>query len=176
MDAQLIHTLQTGGLAVIRTDTVYGIVAKADNEQSVERIFEIKGRDSDKALIVLVADVTDIPNIDAWRHIYNTHSERQPTSIIVPATNEPLWLTRGRDSVAYRVPRLPKLQQLLRTVGPLVAPSANPQGQPPARTIDEARAYFDSLITVYIDGGKVPKNISPSRLIRPDGDTITILR
>jgi L-threonylcarbamoyladenylate synthase len=176
-DNQLIKTLQAGGLAVLRTDTVYGIVARADLQQSVERIFTVKGRDSEKALIVLMPEITSIPPMkDTWRDIYAAYSQRQPTSIIIPATNEPRWLTRGQASVAYRVPQLPELQQLLRTVGSLVAPSANPQGKPPARTIDEAKDYFGEAIDIYVDGGEVPKNISPSRLIRPDGDTVTILR
>lgn len=58
------------------------------------------------------------------------------------------------------------LRELLRQTGPLIAPSANPEGAPPARTISEAEAYFGDGVDIYVDGGEVPLDINPSRLLR----------
>ena len=82
-DEKLAAVVRNGGIAVMRTDTLYGIVARADNEQAVERVFEVKHRDADKALIVLVArpekrlcDVAGNPNIDGLRReqVFVRHS------------------------------------------------------------------------------------------------------
>lgn len=165
-DPRLTATLIRGGLAIVRTDTIYGIVARADHEASVERIFTIKQRTPDKPLIVLVASLKDIPYIDTdTRAQYAQLYLERPTSIIVPNPSAPDWLTRGKGSVAYRVPQLSSLRELISQTGPLVAPSANPQGIAPASHINEAIDYFGNTIDLYVDGGDVPPDIAPSRIV-----------
>lgn len=156
-----------GGLAVLRTDTIYGIVARADDEQAVHRLYEVRDRNVAKSCIVLIADASqqyganpcDLPEAVA------------PTSYVVPAADAPSWLLRTNDELAYRIPRVEWLRELLRQTGPLIAPSANPEGLAPARTIDEARKYFGDEVDYYLDGGEVSEHVSPSQLIRihPDG-------
>ena len=151
-----------GGLAVLRTDTIYGIVARADDEQAVHRLYEVRDRNVAKSCIVLIADAsqqyganpTDLPEAVV------------PTSYAVPAADAPSWLLRTNDELAYRIPRVEWLRELLRQTGPLIAPSANPEGLPPARTIAEAREYFGDNVNYYLDGGEVPVDVQPSRLIR----------
>ena len=62
---QLVLTLQRGGVAVLRTDTLYGIVARADDEAAVAQVYRLKQRDSNKSPIILVADASqtyvDVP-------------------------------------------------------------------------------------------------------------------
>ncbi len=176
-DSLLQTKLTANQLAVLRTDTIYGLVARADSRSAVEKIFQLKQRDNDKPLIVLVASLQDIPGLTPQaRRMYHQYSQARPTSMIVPATSQPTWLTRGLGSVAYRQPAAGPLRELINQVGPLVAPSANPQGLPPARTLAEAIDYFGEAVAVYVDGGTVPKNVSPSKLIRLDGDTVTVIR
>jgi L-threonylcarbamoyladenylate synthase len=86
-------------------------------------------------------------------------------SIILPSENAPDWLMRGNASVAYRIPDDPALRRLIAQTGPLIAPSANPEGMPPALTIKEARAYFGETVDFYVNGGEVADD-TPSRLYR----------
>jgi len=168
--------LKNGGIAVVRTDTIYGIIALANNERAVEKVYAAKHRDKMKQCIVLIASSADVPLYADSIERYGVLSD-MPTSVIVPASNEPAWLLRGGDSVAYRVVRDEFLNKVIAAVGPVIAPSANPEALPPARTIEQARSYFGDLVDAYIDRGEVPEAIHPSRIIKVNEDgTITDIR
>jgi len=137
----------------------------------------LKGRDDDKSPIVL---------IDGFDQLYDQPFDETnafleavwpgPVSVILPSSRAPLWIRRGNDSVAYRMPDNEDLRQLVRRCGPLVAPSANPQGMNPALDPAEAEAYFGEAVDFYVDGGQV-KDASPSQLVRIGNDgSVTRLR
>ena len=87
-----------------------------------------------------------------------------PTSFIVPITRTDLeYLDRGTRTLAFRIPMNHDLHELLAQSGALIAPSANTEGNPPATTIAEARAYFTDAVHYYIDGGTIVG--TPSMLI-----------
>ena len=176
-DPEVARILQAGGIGVIRTDTLYGIVAAAGIEAAVRRVYELKGRDDDKSPIVL---------IDTPEQIYDTLSTQHqayinsvwpgPVSVIVPSIKAPSWIRRGNDSVAYRMPALEELRKLVQATGPLIAPSANPQGMQPAMNVREARYYFGDNVDFYVDGGTV-ENPQPSQLVKlEDNGEVTRLR
>lgn len=172
----ITNALRAGGIAVVRTDTIYAIIALASDERAVEKVYEAKQRDLSKQCIVLLTDPDDVP---AHADIIERYSERSatPTSVIVPATDEAPWLLRGGNTMAYRVVRDPFLRKVVDAVGPVIAPSANPEGKAPARTIEEARAYFGDGVDVYVDGGTVSDTAHASQIVQaaPDG-TITFIR
>lgn len=162
----IVTLLQKGGVGVLRTDTLYGIVACADNEAAVERVYTVKGRTPTKPPIILIAST------DQLLHTYDDATLRRleafwpgKVSIILPAPDAPAWLVRSGDSLAYRMPDDEALRELLKRTGPLIAPSANPEGLPPAMSIHEAVAYFGEKVDFYVDGGVVEDD-SPSRLYR----------
>ena len=67
------------------------------------------------------------------------------------------------------MPALDELQLLVRSTGPLIAPSANPQGMQPAMNVRDARYYFTDKVDFYVDGGTVD-DPQPSRLVRLKSD------
>lgn len=175
---ELIELLRNGGVAVVRTDTLYGLVASADDAQAVEKVYAIKGRDPNKSCIVLLDDMHSAygrgDELDVDEHRY--HSD-VPTSFLINGHGAPNWLLRENNDLAYRVPTDIDLRQFLSKTGPLIAPSANPQGKPPASTIDEAITYFGDQVDMYVDGGAVSADTPPSRLIRIyDDGTVERLR
>jgi tRNA threonylcarbamoyl adenosine modification protein (Sua5/YciO/YrdC/YwlC family) len=161
---KLIDIITGGGVGVLLTDTIYGIVAKADNEAAVQRVYDIKDRTDSKPPIVLIAAISQLydPLPDG---VDETIDGRWPgkNSIILPSPSAPDWLVRGSNGVAYRMPDNALLQRLIRETGPLIAPSANPQGQTPARSIGEAQGYFGDSVDFYVDGG-VAFDTRPSNL------------
>lgn len=169
-DPRIVAALQRGGVGVLRTDTLYGLVASADNEAAVERVYVLKRRDDGKSPIVLIADIEQMFDQvnERERHVLDDVWPGK-VSVIMPARQAPAWLTRGNESVAYRLPEHDELRQLLRQTGPLIAPSANVQSQPPAMTVAEAMEYFGDAVDFYVDGGRVTE-ASPSHLIRVLGD------
>lgn len=165
----ICSTLQSNGIVVIRTDTIYGVIALASSKTAVEKVYAAKQRDLDKQCIVLIASPEDVPaHASTIKHY--TETEKLPTSIVVPATNEPEWILRGGDSVAYRVVKNDLLKQVVETVGPVIAPSANPESKAPARNITEAKEYFGDMVDLYVDGGEVPETVHASQIVRVNKD------
>lgn len=175
-DEQLVTVLKSGGVAILRTDTLYGIVARADAVEAVERVYTIKGRTPTKSPIVLIARLEDMFDDYTERKLNNvTNVWPGKNSIILPSAQAPDWIMRGNASVAYRMPANDALRQLLARTGPLIAPSANPEGLPPAMTIDKAVQYFDDSIDIYVDGGEVVDD-TPSKLFRVTNEGLERLR
>lgn len=166
---RITKALNDGGIAVVRTDTIYGIIAKADNKDAVEKVFDAKHRQPSKQCIVLLAHAQDAPAYHDHIATYSEYSDL-PTSVIVPASTEPEWILRGGDTIAYRVVRDPFLQSVVEAVGPVIAPSANPEGLDPARTIEQAIEYFGDAVACYVDGGEVPADVQASRIIKVNTD------
>ena len=156
--------LLSGGIGVIRTDTLYGLVASAGNQVAVERVYALKSRDEKKSPIVLMGSVDQLFDAVDTPSMFESYWPGK-VSIILPSTDSPSWIQRDNRSVAYRLPDNSGLQHLLKTTGPLIAPSANPEGQTPASTINDAVAYFGDAVDFYVDGGTVTNN-EPSKLIR----------
>lgn len=162
----LVATLQAGSIAVVRTDTLYGVLCRADDEQAVARVYTLKHRDESKSPIVLIADQSqlyDIPHESMLPALDMMWPG--PYSIILPGVQAPHWITRENGSVAYRIPARDDLRYLLKHTGPLIAPSANPEGQPPALTVQQAIDYFGDTVDIYVDGGEV-SDTRPSTLLR----------
>ena len=194
----LIDTLSRGKVAVIPTDTTYGIVGLASNEKTVNEIYRLRKRDLDKPFIVLIADRKDLknfgvsvspeqekildrvwPGLNRSVSVGRTNSSDEfvlgPTSVILNCTDDKFsYLNRGKKTLAFRLPAKESLRKLIREVGPLVAPSANPQGHNVAKTISEAKAYFGHNVDIYEDGGTI--TASPSRLIDITDRTEKVLR
>lgn len=167
-----IQHLLAGGIGVIKTDTIYGIVACANNEASVERVYEVKKRTPTKSPIVLVGSVEQLfDTYDKTVHGFLEKYWPGPYSIILPSATAPIWLTRGNASVAYRLPDNESLRQLIEATGPLIAPSANPETLQPAATIRQAQEYFGKSVDFYVDSGEVAIDTPPSRLLRYDASS-----
>ncbi len=158
MDQNLITTLRSGGLAIIPTDTIYGLVASALNQSAVEHLRQIRGKAEDKPLIILISQLADLKlfeiNLAPAQMDQLTKLWPGPVSVILKAPSDKFaYLHRGTGTLALRLPRHQTLQDLLAKTGPLVAPSANLPNQPPATTMAQARLYFGDKVDCYVDGG-----------------------
>lgn len=175
----IVRFLKGGGIAIIPTDTLYGIVGSALLKDVVERIFALKGRDPTKPCIVLIADREDLRRfgieMTADLQAQLGRYWPGPVSILLPVPGRQwAYLHRGTGTVACRVPADSKLRGLLEATGPLVAPSANPEGERPAETIAEAKMYFGGRVDFYVDGGR--RVGKPSTLIEIRSGEVDILR
>ena len=84
------------------------------------------------------------------------------------------YIYRGAEAPAFRVPDDPWLRDFIREHGPIVAPSANPEGHPPATSYEMAHEYFGDEVDMYVDGGT--RNNKPSRLIDLREDEMIVIR
>jgi L-threonylcarbamoyladenylate synthase len=173
------QVLREGGVGVVPTDTLYGLVASADHPEAVARVYALKQRDHSKPCIVLIASIDDLASFDVTlstvqRAVVDRHWPGPVSMVLTCGENAPACLHAGTHTIAFRLPADAALQALLRESGPLIAPSANPEGLPPATTIAEAQAYFGDRADFYIDGGT--RVGEPSLLISvlKDGSTETL--
>ena len=177
---EIRKVLKENGVAVMPTDTIYGIVGKALNKDTVLRIYDIKKRAPEKPFIILIGNITKLEKFFVYLPLEQKEILLKywpgPVSIILDCEDEEFsYLHRGTKTLAFRMPKSDSLQSLLMEVGPLVAPSANPEGLPPAENIEEAKKYFGDEIDYYMDIGRLVGK--PSKLIRLNKDnTIDILR
>ncbi len=175
-----VGALINGGVGVIPTDTIYGVVASAHDRKAVERVYEVKGRNSDKPFIILIGSIDDVGGfgVKLGDDIKAKLDEYWPgpISIILPSQDDKYeYLHRGTQSLAFRLPDKQDLITLLKLTGPLIAPSANPEGLPPAKDINQAKEYFGDELDFYIDGGDLEAN--PSKLLKLEVDgSIRVIR
>ncbi|MDB5162315.1 MAG: hypothetical protein JWM52_823 [Candidatus Saccharibacteria bacterium] len=164
-----------GKIAVIPTDTVYGVVARARDPEAVAALYALKHREHKPGTLV-TASLDQLVELGFKRRYLTAVEQFWPgaVSVITQCGPELEYIHQGIGSLAVRIPNDPWLQSLLKETGPLVTSSANQPGEPPATTIAEAKAYFGENVEWYEDGGVV--NREPSTVIRVIDDAIEIVR
>lgn len=178
-DKNLETMLKRNGVAVMPTDTIYGIVGRALSPAVVDRIYNAKRRSGEKPCVILVGDIREIEKFSislSKKQEEKIENFTEPTSFILDCGDETFsYLHRGARTLAFRVPVPKELRDLLLETGPLVAPSANLEGLPPAQNISEAEKYFGDSVDLYIDGGEIKGQASKIIKLGKNG-SITALR
>jgi L-threonylcarbamoyladenylate synthase len=173
---QAIELLLTGGVGVLPTDTVYGLVARAADPTAVARLYVLKHREH-KPGTLIAASVEQLVGLGIKKR-YLTAVEQwwpNPLSVVIPTGEELGYLHLGLDSLAIRIPKDAAFIQTLERTGPLLSSSANHPGEQPADTVDEAYAFFGDSVDFYVDGGDLSGR-PPSTVIRIVDDAIEVLR
>lgn len=168
LDPAVAAVLDAGGIVVARTDTIYGILACANSPKAVQRVFDVKGRSDYKSPIVLISSREQmLVPLPAREYELSLKVWPGKVTIAIPVDTDtaPEWLHRGNSEFGHRMPDSDELLMLIEKTGPLVAPSANREGEVPAMDIEQAKEYFGEEIDLYVDGGRV-ENGAPSQLFR----------
>lgn len=183
--ASVSAILSRSGVGVLPTDTLYGVVGSACNPSTVRRIYRLRRRNPKKPMIILVGSIYDLKRFGvritpATRKILQTVWPGKVSVVLEisgkrQAIGKKLtYLHRGTGTLAFRLPKPRWLRSLLQKTGPLVAPSANFEGKPPARTVREAKKYFGDKVDFYIDAGQLTSK--PSTLIKIEKGKTVVLR
>jgi len=174
-----VDVLLRGKVAVVPTDTTYGIVGLALCERVVHEIYRLRKRDLNKPFIILISNRKQlkkfgvVPTVE--QDVILDSVWPGPVSVIFSCRSERFaYLHRGKETLAFRCPLESEFRSLLQKTGPLVAPSANPEGLSVAKNISEAKAYFGHQVDYYQDGGTITS--LPSKLVDITDGTQKILR
>ncbi len=179
MSPENTEILKNGGIGVIPTDTIYGLVGRADLPNTVTRISQLKNRSDGKGFIVLISSIADLDlfGIKLSTEVSEFLNKYWPGKVSVEMFyNSPKFehIRRPEGCNAFRLPDKRDLIEVLKQTGPLVAPSANLEGQSPAKNLEEAKKYFGDKVDFYVDGGDLDS--LPSTLVRIKDNKIEVLR
>ncbi len=164
-DENLIKVLKNNGVVVMPTDTLYGIVGRTENKETVDRIYKIRKRNPEKRCINLIGSLDELSKFNisiSKEQKVQIEKSSEPTSFII-------------DDISFRLPLVAELRKLLLQTGPLIAPSTNPEGLPPAENITEAKKYFGDKVDLYVDGGELKSKASKLVKLHKDG-SMEVLR
>ncbi|NBX49087.1 Sua5/YciO/YrdC/YwlC family protein [bacterium] len=174
-DPRLVELLEQGGVGVLPTDTVYGLVCDASNTDAVEKLYRLKSREK-KPGVLVAADVEQVRGFGFPLHAVEEARRFWPgVSVVLPLGEDVSYLHQGVGALAVRVVADGMLQMFLQKTGPLLTSSANLPGESPANTLEEARAYFRDAVDFYVDGGDLSGRQS-STLIRVVNGKVEVLR
>ena len=178
--SEATSVLRKGELAVLPTDTVYGVAVDAFSPEAVIALLAAKGRGrqmpppvlvgSRRAAMALIEDVstsaTDLMD-EFWPG---------GLTMVFRSARSLVWdLGEAKGTVAVRMPMHPVALELLRETGPLAVSSANLTGSPAATTAAEAEAQLGASVSVYLDDGPCTDQ-TPSTIVDLTGAVPRLLR
>ena len=172
------EVLNRGGVAVIPTDTVYGLAARPDFPEAVDRLYTIKGRELKKPIALLASDVAAIerfgyPITGKARELAEKYWPGALTMVI----GRPPLLGASARQEGFRIPDHAETRALIAACGGVLrVTSANLSGQRPATDAPQALADVGLSADYVVDDGVSPGGV-PSTVVRvnPDG-SLEVLR
>jgi L-threonylcarbamoyladenylate synthase len=179
--AAAIGALRAGGLAVIPTDTVYGLAADGSSEEAARALYAAKGRDAIRPTALLFASVDvlveRVPELPTSARSAARTLLPGPLTLVLPnPARRFAWLNADRaDALGVRVPELAGPGgEVLEALELLVATSANlPGGRDPQR-VEDVPDELRRVCAVVVDGGELPG--TPSMVVDLTGDEPVVLR
>ncbi len=162
---ELADVLRAGGVALLPTDTIYGLHAIATDQQAVGRIRAMKGRGDDKPFVIIASSVEQLRDLGA----------------VIPEQLSGIWpapltaiLASDDATIAARIPDLGWLRALLERTGPLVSTSANRSGEPPVMRPDLLLRDVQNGLDALLDKG--PREGKPSTIVDFTGSEPRLIR
>jgi L-threonylcarbamoyladenylate synthase len=176
-----IEALRDGGIVAIPTDTVYGIAVALDAPGGIERLFAVKQRPPDKAIVLLLDGVAQAGRLGIMGSAAAALAGAfwpGGLTLVVPRRADvrfPEALHAGTATIGLRVPDHDAPRALAREIGPLPVTSANISGRPEGRDAIEIDALFGDAIELVLDGG--PAHGGPaSTVVDCTGDVPRVIR
>ena len=170
--------LQNGGLIAFPTETVYGLGVIFDNEQSYERLINVKRRPPEKPFTLMCGSLDDIKKYayvnELAQKLIDAFMPGQFTIILKAKENLPRWVVSREGNVGIRISDDKFVQNLIIETGkPLLVPSANRSGENPCHTSNEVKDSLGNDLDAIIIGESV-SNI-PSTIVFVD-NSVHIIR
>lgn len=172
-------TLLRGSLVAFPTDTVYGLGALVHNPTGIEQLYVVKGRQIDKAIPILLSDVSQLSQVAAQVDSRIMRLAERfwpgPLTLVVPRHPSLPEALSPYPTVGVRIPDHPLALELLKQTGPLATTSANLSNQPSATTAQQVLQQLSGRIPLILDGGRTPGGVS-STVVDCSGAELVILR
>jgi L-threonylcarbamoyladenylate synthase len=157
-----VQIIEEGGVIAYPTETFYGLGADGRNENAIERIFLIKGRDIKNPLSVIIGDRRDVGDLvegipEIALRLMETFWPGALTLLFTASQNVSSRLTAGTGKIGVRVSSHPIAIALAKALRhPITATSANPSGAGECTSVHEVIKCIGDKIDAVIDGGRTP--------------------
>ena len=156
--SEVVEILQQKGIAVLPTDTVYGVMTSIFNQEGQKTIYKLKSRNDRKPLILLSHNTELIKQFVIFpKKIEEIIKDFWPgqLTLILPTTEIGKILTGGRDNLGVRIPNCKILLDIMKLHNlPLMSTSANISGKESAKDAKLALKYFNNKVNIIVDDGK----------------------
>jgi L-threonylcarbamoyladenylate synthase len=168
---------------VCMTDTVWGLLGLF-NSKAYEKIYEIKSRDRDKALILFAKDIETVKNYsedwnDEIESIARQYWPGALTIILKRSNNLPMWLNPEFTHIGFRIPDSQSCKKVMQSSenGLLLSTSANASGEAPIKSFEEAQIKFGGKVDLILEPsqGEMFSDIA-STIIKLNDNKIEIIR
>jgi L-threonylcarbamoyladenylate synthase len=175
---RLQECIAGGGVAVFPSDTVYGVCCDPEDAGAVRRLYELKGRPSQRAAAVMLFSLeralASFPELGAAERAALRALLPGPVTLLLPNAARRFELACGPDpfTLGLRVPRLPPALAALGVVSVAVLQSsANISGEADARRLDDVPERLLDGADLVLDGGELPGTPSTVIDLRDYGHT-----
>lgn len=174
---EVVEILNSGGVGVVPSDTVYGLMGQLFNQAAVERMYDLKDRPLNKPVgTILLAEPEQLEGYVSPEDLLRAEVYWPgPTSIILNLDNRLMYAHRGWNALPFRIPNNAALRSLLKATGPLATTSANIAGRKTADAIEEAMGVFRENVDFYVDGGDLSGR-PPSKIIKFTNGEVEVIR
>jgi len=161
--ARLERCMAAGGVAVLPTDTVYGVCCDPEDEQAARRLYQLKGRPAARPAAIMFFALE--PALESLGELHHDESAALqallpgPVTLLLanPSARFAPACRTDRATLGLRVPRLPeRLRALAALRRPVMQTSANMSGEPDARALGEVPQSLREGADLVLDGGELP--------------------
>ena len=177
---KIVEVVNSSGLVISPTDTVYGIMGDALNKESIKNVYDVKHRDYKKPLILLMSSIDMIKEytLDISEDEMNLMKKFYPgcmTLLLRRNSKVDGMICNNGEYVGVRIPDNKDLLSIIEKLGrPVFSTSCNISGNDVVRSVDEIDEEIVSKVDYIYDGGYID-SVS-STVVRIDNGEVVILR
>jgi len=156
------RVLSSGGIVSFPTESFYGLAVDIRNERAIRRLFELKRREMDRPVLLLIES---IERIEQWAvrvpekalRLTERYWPGGLTLVLKASPRVKPLLTANTGKIGIRLSSHPVAQALAsRAGGAVTGTSANRSGQPACRTAQEVLSILGDEVALILDGGETP--------------------
>jgi L-threonylcarbamoyladenylate synthase len=177
--ARALAVLNQGGLIAFPTDTVYGVAALTSDVEAIQKLFEVKRRETGKAIAILIGNLDQLQLVtSSFNPSANRLAERfwpGPLTLVVSRHPSLPDILSPLPTIGVRMPDHAVAIELLNITGPLATTSANISGAANSNNAEEVMANLGGSIDLILDGGTTPGGV-PSTVVDCTKEPVTVLR
>jgi L-threonylcarbamoyladenylate synthase len=173
--------ISEGGIVAFPTESFYGLGVDATNTEAVENLFQIKKRDHNLPILILISSMSNLPQYVTYTPLSAKRLGEKfwPGGLTMVFQSSPIvssTLTSSTGKVGIRISSHPLAHTLSKTLNvPITATSANISGKPPCTKADQVIEYFNSAVDLILDGGET-QGKCPSTILDVTTDPPIIIR